>query len=105
MLMMAIPKFIRPTGKAPSKNPYNENKLDPIKLIHLSLIIELINKEISTIREAKYPNHSNQLISITLKAPFKNHDISMYRRNLKESRQQIDMPIVNVYSFFLFMCR
>ncbi|GGM28466.1 hypothetical protein GCM10011351_13050 [Paraliobacillus quinghaiensis] len=69
--MIAIPKFINPTGKAPIKKPYNENKLDPNKLIHLSLIIELINNEISTISEAKYPNHSNQLKSILLKSPFK----------------------------------
>ncbi len=70
MLIKTIPKFIIPTGNAPIKKPYNENKLDPIILIHLSFLIELINKEIRTIREAKYPNHSSHSISIFFQNPF-----------------------------------
>jgi hypothetical protein len=57
--------LIAATGAALIIYPYMANKIDPARLYHLSLMIELINKDIATIIDDKYPNHSNQLISTT----------------------------------------
>lgn len=46
------------------RKPYKEKSPEPIKFIHLSLIIEVINKDTKTKKEAKYPIHSSQFIVI-----------------------------------------
>lgn len=63
MLIRAVPKFINPTGNDPKKKPYKEKRPDPTRLIHRNFMTELIKRDIKTKSEARYPNHSNQLIS------------------------------------------